>query len=67
MRVDLYTKVVLTVIALALTVLALQPYILANRADAQNSREIVDVRIRSIEQTVRLPWEPIRVRCENCR
>ena len=64
MRLDLYTKVVLTVIAVALAALAIQPYTLPKRADAQG---IVDVRIRGIDEAQHLKWEPIRVICENCR
>ena len=63
--VDRYTKVVLTVIAVALVALALQPYTIPKHALAQSG--IVDVRIRGIDEAPTLHWEAINVRCENCR
>ena len=63
MRIDLYTKIVLTVIAVALVALAVQPYTMPKAADAQ---EIVDVRIRGIDESPYLFWEAINVHCVNC-
>jgi hypothetical protein len=65
MMVDRYTKAVLTIIAVALTVLAVQPYTAPKRAFAF-SEGVVDVRIRGIDEASNLRWEPIRVVCENC-
>jgi hypothetical protein len=63
--VDRYTKMILTVIALALVALTIQPYTLPRPATAQGG--VVDVRIRGIDEASSLRWEAINVRCENCR
>jgi hypothetical protein len=62
--VDRYTKCILTVIALALTALAIQPYT-PRAAIAQGS--VVDVRIRGIDEAPHLRWETINVHCDNCQ
>ena len=66
MHIDLYTKSVLTVIAVSLSLIAVRPYIVAPSAEAQ-SGGVVDVRIRGIDEASNLRWEAIRVICENCR
>jgi len=61
--VDRYTKIVLTIIALA--ALVVQPYTLPRAAIAQGG--VVDVRIRGIDEAHNLRWETINVHCENCQ
>ena len=63
-QVDLYTKVVLTVIAVALIILTIQPYTVSR---ASSAYDVVDVRIRGIDEASNLRWEPIKVVCDNCR
>jgi len=63
MYIDLYTKIVLTVIAITLSIMAIRPYTSPRVAEAQG---IVDVRIRGIDEATHLRWEAIRVICQNC-
>jgi len=63
--VDRYTTSVLTIIAAALVALACQP--LMRPTPAFGQRDIVDVRIRGIDDASHLRWEAIRVICQNCR
>ena len=63
---DRYTKVVLTIIAVALTALAIQPYTLPPQAIAAKGG-IVDVRIRDIDKAPHAHWEAINVHRENSR
>jgi hypothetical protein len=63
--VDRYTKIILTVIALALLALVVQHYTLPKEASAQGA--VVDVRIRGIDEASSLRWEAINVNCVNCR
>jgi len=67
MRIDLYTKVVLTVIAISLAVLAIQPYALPKAADAQRPTGVMDVRIRGVEHGRGESWQAIYVDCPKCR
>ena len=61
--VDWYTKLILTIIAIALIALAVQPYIMPNQARAQwTSGDTIDVRIRGIDEARHLRWEPLPVR-----
>jgi hypothetical protein len=66
MYIDFYTKILLTIIAVSLTVIAFRPFASPNLAEAQ-SGGVVDVRIRGIDEASNLRWEAIRVICENCR
>lgn len=66
MQADLYTKIVLTVIAISLVVLALHPSTIPVTASAQ-PLSMMDVRIRAIEVTPNLRWEAIHVVCDNCK
>jgi hypothetical protein len=65
MRIDLYTKIVLTVIALALAIIAIRGAPL-RAAEAQNP---VDVRIIGIVHPsgAGAKWDGIDVTCVNCR
>jgi hypothetical protein len=63
--VDRYTKIVLTIIALALMALVVQPYTLPRAAVAQGG--VVDVRIRGIDEAPHFHWETINVHCDNCQ
>jgi len=63
--VDRYTKIVLTIIAAALVALAFQS--LMRPTPAFGQRDVVDVRIRGIDEASSLRWEAIRVICDNCR
>jgi hypothetical protein len=66
MQVDLYSKIVLTVIAISLVVLAVQPSTMPLTASAQ-PLSVMDVRIRGIEVAPTLRWEAIHVVCDNCK
>jgi hypothetical protein len=65
MHIDLYTKIVLTVIAISLLALVMKPSILPVAANAQPV-SVMDVRIRGIEVAPTLRWEAIHVVCDNC-
>jgi hypothetical protein len=58
--IDTYTKVVLTIIAIALMTLAIRPYTLPKDAWA---RDVVDVRIVGIDTASSLGWQSIQVAC----
>jgi hypothetical protein len=65
--VDRYTKIVLTIIAVALTALAIEPYTVAPKRAFAFGEGVVDVRIRGIDEAADLRWEPIHVLCDDCR
>ena len=66
MQTDLYTRTVLTVIAILLFILVMQPSTTPIPASAQ-PLSVMDVRIRGIEATPALPWNAIHVVCDNCK
>jgi hypothetical protein len=66
MQIDLYTKIVLTIIAISLFALVIKPPTIPVTASAQ-PLSVMDVRIRGIEATPTLPWEAIHVVCDNCK
>ncbi len=66
MGTDFYMRVMLTIIAVSLAVIAFRPFISPNIAGAQ-AGGVVDVRIRGIDEAANLRWEAIRVICENCK
>jgi len=66
MQIDLYTKIVLTIIAILLFTLVMQRYSIPVTASAQ-PLSVMDVRIRGIEVAPTLRWEAIHVVCDNCR
>lgn len=66
MQTDLYTRFVLTVIALLLSILVMQPSTTPIPAHAQ-PLSLMDVRIRGIELAPSMRWEAIHVVCDNCK
>jgi len=66
MQIDLYTKIVLTIIASSLVALVVQPSTIPLPASAQ-PLSVMDVRIRGIEVAPTLWWEAIHVVCDNCK
>jgi hypothetical protein len=84
MKTDKYTKIILTVIAINLTVISIKSLDLIPKANANtlsktnyglvpvnsdgsitvkfNQNSIMDVRLRGIEQSSLLSWEPIYVK-----
>jgi hypothetical protein len=66
MQIDLYTKIVLTIIAISLVALVMQPSTLPGPASAQ-PLSVMDVRIRGIEVAPTLRWEAVHVVCDNCK
>lgn len=66
MQIDLYTKIVLTIIASSLVALVVQPSTIPLPASAQ-PLSVMDVRIRGIEVAPTLRWEAIHVVCDNCK
>lgn len=66
MRTDLYTKIVLTVIAILLFALVMQPSTIPVTVSAQ-PLSLMDVRIRGIEVAPTMRWEAIHVVCDNCK
>lgn len=66
MQIDLYTKIVLTIIASSLVALVMQPSTIPLPASAQ-PLSVMDVRIRGIEVAPTLRWEAIHVVCDNCK
>ena len=66
MQIDLYTKIVLTIVAISLVALVMQPSTLPVPASAQ-PLSVMDVRIRGIEVAPTLRWEAVHVVCDNCK
>jgi len=66
MEIDLYTKIVLTIIAISLVALVMQPSSVPVTASAQ-PLNVMDVRLRGIEVAPTLRWEAIHVVCDNCK
>ena len=66
MQIDLYTKIVLTIIAVSLVALAVQPSTTPITANAQ-PLSVMDVRIRGIESAPTMRWDAIHVVCDNCK
>ena len=66
MQIDLYTKIILTIIAISLVALVMQPSTIPVTASAQ-PLSVMDVRIRGIEVAPTLRWEAIHVVCDNCK
>ena len=66
MHIDLYTKIVLTIIAISLFALVMKPATIPITASAQ-PLSVMDVRIRGIEATPTFRWEAIHVVCDNCK
>ena len=67
MQTDLYTKIVLTVIAILLLALVMQPSTIPVTVSAQPLISVMDVRIRGIEVAPTMRWEAIHVVCDNCK
>jgi hypothetical protein len=66
MQTDLYTKIVLTVIAILLFAIVMQPSTTPVTASAQ-PLSVMDVRIRGKEVAPTQRWEAIHVVCDNCK
>jgi len=66
MQTDLYTRIVLTVIAFLLFILVMQPSTTPIPAHAQ-PLSLMDLRIRAIELAPSQSWEAIHVVCDNCK
>ena len=66
MQTDLYTKIVLTIIAVLLLALVMHPSTIPVTASAQ-PLSVMDVRIRAIELAPAMRWEAIHVVCDNCK
>src|SRR5262249_32866662 len=66
MQTDLYTKIVLTVIAFLLFILVMQPSTTPIPPHTQ-PLSLMDVRIRAIELAASMRWEAIHVVCDNCK
>ena len=66
MQIDLYKKIALTIIAISLVALVMQPSTLPVPASAQ-PLSVMDVRIRGIEVAPTLRWEAVHVVCDNCK
>jgi len=66
MKTDLYTKTVLTVIALALAVIASQDLGLVGRAEAVGYGEGQKVRVTNLKTKTNGFGELLHVYCENC-
>ena len=66
MQTDLYTKIILTIIAVLLFALVMQPSTIPVTANAQ-PLNVMDIRIRGIEVAPTLRWEAIHVVCDNCK
>jgi hypothetical protein len=60
-RIDLYTKVVLTVIAVCLVWLCLGGVLRATTPLQAQGRELVEVRIRGIERGASEAWDPLGI------
>lgn len=60
MEIDLYTKTILTIVALALSLIALNPWLNPNEAFARSGD--MDVRIVGTTSTAFMMAEPIEVR-----
>lgn len=60
-RVDVYTKFILTVIAICLVWICLRDVNLTPRAYAAGADDIVDVRIRAIERSSWGEWDSLRL------
>jgi LEA14-like dessication related protein len=60
-RIDLYTKVVLTVIAVCLVWLCLGGILRTTAPLQAQGRELVDVRIRGIERAKAEAWDPLGI------
>ena len=66
MQIDLYTQIVLTIIAISLVALVMQRSTIPVTASAQ-PLSVMDVRIRGIGVAPTLRWEAIHVLCDNCK
>ncbi len=66
MKADLYTKTVLTVIALALVVIAWNDLVLVGRAEAVGTGEGLKVVITNLKTGTNGFGELLHVHCENC-
>ena len=62
MKIDVYTKIVLTIIAACLVLLVLKAYNVVTPAYAA---DVVDVRIRGIDEAGHLRWEDLPVKINN--
>ena len=64
---DAYVKTILTVIATCLVWICLRDISFVDRAYANQlgKKDIVDVRIRGIDEAPHLLWEAIKVKIEN--
>jgi hypothetical protein len=60
-RIDLYTKVVLTVIAVCLVWICLGSFVRTAPSLQAAGQEFVDVRIRAIERDESQAWDPVDV------
>jgi hypothetical protein len=67
MKIDLYTKTVLTVIALALAVIASQDLGLVGQAEAVGTGEGQKVMVTNLKTKTNGFGELLHVYCENCR
>ncbi|MBI5821011.1 MAG: hypothetical protein HZA88_18735 [Verrucomicrobia bacterium] len=66
MKVDLYTKVILTVIALCLTVIVIRDieFIPEARAQFSSRDEVVSVQIVGIDKAINRSWEALSVKID---
>lgn len=64
MSVDLYTKIVLTIIAICLVWICLGDTKWVSSLQA-STPQLVDVRIKSIDQEGNLPWDSISIKADD--
>jgi hypothetical protein len=76
MKVDIYTKIILTVIAVCLTVIVLRDINIVSEAHAQaqaqararelaSGEDVINVQLVGIKKTHRAPWDNLPVEVKN--
>ncbi len=72
MKVDIYTKIILTVIAMCLTVIVLRDINIVSEAQAQaqarelaSGEDVINVQLVGIKKTHRAPWDKLPVEVKN--
>ncbi len=72
MKVDIYTKIILTVIAMCLTVIVLRDIDIVSEAQAQararelaSGEDVINVQLVGIKKTHRAPWDKLPVEIKN--
>ncbi len=70
MKVDIYTKIILTVIAVCLTVIVLRDINIVLEAQAQprelaSGEDVINVQLVGIKKTHRAPWDNLPVEVKN--